>query len=316
MYAISCHALTKRYGDVVALKGLNLEVPQGSIFGYLGRNGAGKTTTMRILCGLARPTSGQAQVLGHSVQRELRAVQGAIGYLGEEPAFYGWMNAREYLAFVAGLFGFRGKDARNRVEEVLELVQLKADAGRRISGYSGGMKQRLGIAQAFLNQPQVLLLDEPCSSLDPFGRRQVLDIIDSLRGKATVFMSTHILADVERVCDRVGIIENGQLLVEADCHELLERYATPVFEVEFEPHPSLEVLLTQLVEKLACQPWAGGQVQREGAILRVIPNDTSIARQELLRLALDSGLIISRYQSSQARLEDVFLRLVGQQEAK
>jgi len=144
----------------------------------------------------------------------------------------------------------------------------------------------------------------------------VLNIIGSLRGKATVFMSTHILADVERVCDRVAIIDEGKLLVEDGRRELLERYATPVFEVEFEPGHSSETLLARLADELASRPWVGGQVEREGTVLRVAPTDVSRAKQELLRLCMDSGLVVSRYESSQARLEDVFLRLVRGQEAR
>ncbi|MDP2953629.1 MAG: ABC transporter ATP-binding protein, partial [Chloroflexota bacterium] len=201
-----------------------------------------------------------------------------------------------------------------RVDEVLELVQLSKDAHRRIATYSGGMKQRLGLAQAFLNRPQVLLLDEPCASLDPLGRHEVLDIIADLEGKSTVFMSTHILADVERVCDRVGIIERGKLVVEADRRELLERYAAPTLEVEFERGSSEGPVLARLVERLSAEDWAGPQVSLEGMVLRVAPRDVGRAKKELLPLVLASGLTVARYQTGQASLEDVFLRLVGSAE--
>ncbi len=158
-----------------------------------------------------------------------------IGYLDQDPRFYGWMRGRELLSMVGQLHGLHGAALRQRVGEVLEIVGLTDAAQRRIGGYSGGMRQRLGIGQAIINQPRVLFLDEPVSSLDPEGRRDVLEIISRLRGTATVFMSTHILNDVERVCDRVAILNLGHLVVEGPIDELLDRYAQPVYELEPEP---------------------------------------------------------------------------------
>ncbi|HEX7496026.1 MAG TPA: ATP-binding cassette domain-containing protein, partial [Candidatus Limnocylindrales bacterium] len=228
--------LTKRYGaGIVALDHLNLAVPSGSIFGFLGPNGAGKTTTLRLLTGLATATDGTATVAGVRTGATDGRLARNIGYLDQDPRFYGWMRGRELLDMVGQLHGLHGAALRQRVGEVLEIVGLQDAANRRIGGYSGGMRQRLGIGQALINQPRVLFLDEPVSSLDPEGRRDVLEIVSRLRGTATVFMSTHILNDVERVCDRVAILHLGRLVVEGPIDELLDRYAQPIYELVPEP---------------------------------------------------------------------------------
>lgn len=167
MQAIRCEGLTKHYGSIIALDNLDLNVEGGVVFGYLGPNGAGKTTTLRILTGLGKATSGRAWVAGEEVAPNSFSLQSKIGYLPEEPAFYNWMTGREYLTFVGEVFRLPAKGVRTRREELLELVDLTHAASRRVGGYSRGMRQRLGIAQALMNKPTVLFLDEPCSALDP-----------------------------------------------------------------------------------------------------------------------------------------------------
>lgn len=228
--AVVVRGLTKRYGDVVALDRLDLDVPAGSIFGFLGPNGAGKTTTLRLLTGLGRPTAGTASVDGINVATGGRELARRIGSLDQDPRFYGWLTGRELLTLVGRCYGFDARQLRGRVDEVLDLIGLVEAADRRIGGYSGGMRQRLGIGQAVLPRPAVLFLDEPVSALDPAGRRDVLEFIGGLRGAMTVVMSTHILGDVERICDRVGILDRGHLVTEGPMEELLERHAQPMFE--------------------------------------------------------------------------------------
>src|SRR3984893_12042518 len=223
--AIVCHALVKRYGDLTALDRLDLEVPAGSLFGFLGPNGAGKTTTIRLLTGLAWPTSGRAGGAGLAPARGDIRFRQLISHQDQESRLYVWMTGRELLEFVGRLFSFRGSDLKSRVDEVLEQTGLVEAAGRRVAGYSGGMRQRLDLAQALMNRPQVLFLDEPASSLDPAGRHDVLDLLADLRGQVTVFMSSHILEDVEKVCDRVGIIDRGRLVADATMAELPGRVA-------------------------------------------------------------------------------------------
>ena len=307
MVAIRVEGLHKSFGEVQALDGLGLAVEPGSVFGFLGPNGAGKTTTIRILAGLARADAGQAWIDGLEVAADRRRVATRIGYLPQDPAFYPWMTAREFVDHVGRVFGLPARERLARTDELLHLVGLAEVADRRVGGFSGGMGQRLGIAQALVNRPPVLLLDEPVSGLDPVGRKELLQLIERLRGQCTVFMSTHILADVERVCDTVAIIDRGRLLAEAPQQELLERYAVPAFEVEVEN--GLAEQLAAWTETLRSRSWVAS-VSLDRATARVVVNDVGIARRELLASALAEGLVLDRYEMVRPSLEDVFLRLV------
>ena len=307
MVAIRIEGLHKSFGEVQALDGLGLAVEPGSVFGFLGPNGAGKTTTIRILAGLARADAGQAWIDGLEVAADRRRIASRIGYLPQDPAFYPWMTAREFVDYVGRVFGLPARERLGRTNELLHLVGLAEVADRRVGGFSGGMGQRLGIAQALVNRPPVLLLDEPVSGLDPVGRRELLQLIERLRGQCTVFMSTHILADVERVCDTVAIIDRGRLLAEAPQQELLGRYAVPAFEVEVEN--GLAEQLAAWTETLRSRSWVAS-VSLDRATVRVVVNDVGIARRELLASALAEGLILDRYEMVRPSLEDVFLRLV------
>ena len=306
--AIVIRGLTKHYGRVVALEGLELEVPAGSIYGFLGPNGAGKTTTLRMLTGLARPTRGSAQVAGIEVTPGSKRLARSMGYLDQDPRFYGWMHGRELLEFVGRLYGMRGAALRARMEEVLETVQLTEAAGRAIGGYSGGMRQRIGLAAALLARPAVLFLDEPVSALDPAGRHDILEIIGRLRGSTTVFMSTHILNDVERVCDRVAILDRGRLVTAGPLDDLLERYAKPVYLVE--PEHGQEESVVGLVAALRGQPWVTA-VSYEHGLVRVHVRDTQAAGRELVAALCRAGLGVDTLERQRPSLEDVFLQLVG-----
>ena len=210
MTAIQVENLVKTYGSIKALNGLSLEVQKGSVFGFLGPNGAGKTTTLRILAGLAQPDSGDAWLSGSHIEGYGTQTRKNIGYLPEEPAFYPWMTPREYLNYIGEIFGFSQTIRRKKTDELLEIVGLQESAKRRIGGFSRGMRQRLGLAQALVHSPEILLLDEPASALDPAGRKDVLELIENLAKTCTVLISTHILADVDRICDTVGIINKGK----------------------------------------------------------------------------------------------------------
>lgn len=307
--AVTTSGLTKRYGGgIVALDGLSLAVPSGSIFGFLGPNGAGKTTTLRLLTGLATATAGAGSVAGVPIGRTDGRLARNIGYLDQDPRFYGWMRGRELLDMVARLHGLHGADRRRRVDEVLEIVGLSSAGHRRIGGYSGGMRQRLGIGQALINQPRVLFLDEPVSSLDPEGRRDVLEIISRLRGTATVFMSTHILNDVERVCDRVAILNLGHLVVEGPIDELLDRYAQPIYELE--PEPQQPGAVEKLAGLMHGQAWAA-DVRTTPDTVRVFVKDPKVAGPAILPLVVKSGVALARYERARPSLEDVFLHLVA-----
>lgn len=295
--------LAKYYGPVHALDGLSLNVEPGVVYGFLGPNGAGKTTTMRILSGLARPDGGRAWIQDKEIGRPGIDIRPFIGVLPEEPVFYTWMTAREYLRdFVARLYGIDPSTARKRTDEYLSTVGLKEARNRRIAGFSRGMRQRLGLAQALIHNPPVLLLDEPVSALDPAGRKEVLEMIESLRGKATILLSTHILADVERVCDVVGIIDRGRLIVQQEREELLRQYTSPIFEIE------LDNGAKNWMEKARQFPVVQN-VAYESPTIRVLVKDIHAAQKILLDSLAADDLLVRRFEVIHPSLEDVFLRL-------
>ena len=200
--------LHKSFGDKQVLKGLDLNVPEGSVFGFIGKNGAGKTTAMKTVIGMLKADSGEIIVAGERVSYGRSDTCRFIGYLPDVPEFYSFMNAYEYLSFCGEITGMSSKDIKNRSDELLSLVGL-SDEKHRIKGYSRGMKQRLGIAQALLNRPKLLICDEPTSALDPIGRKEILDILASVKEQTTVLFSTHILTDVERICTDVAFLKDG-----------------------------------------------------------------------------------------------------------
>ncbi|MGD9849110.1 MAG: ABC transporter ATP-binding protein [Desulfuromonas sp.] len=210
----------KKFRMVQALRGLCLQIQPGEVFGFLGPNGAGKSTTIKTLMGLIRPTAGCARLFGVPV--ELPKARQRVGYLPENPAFYDHLTARAYLRFVAAAFDLAPATVARQSQWVLELLDLQAAADRPIRGYSKGMVQRLGLAQALVHDPDLYILDEPLSGLDPIGRALVKDIILELKKQGkTVFFSTHVTADAERVCDRIGVIVGGVLQAERQVSELL-----------------------------------------------------------------------------------------------
>ncbi|MGA9397360.1 MAG: ABC transporter ATP-binding protein [Anaerolineaceae bacterium] len=306
MNAIEINDLSKHYGSVKALDGLNLSVASGSVFGFLGPNGAGKTTTLRILTGLARANGGRASIAGKPLDSRGGTAR-LVGYLPEEPTFYTWMTPLELLDHVGRIFGQPVNERLKQARQLLELVGLYESSKRRIAGFSRGMRQRLGLAQALMNDPQVLLLDEPVSALDPEGRKEVLEMIAALKGSATVFMSTHILTDVERICDMVGIIDRGKLVTEGRRSELMARYQVNALLVEVET--GHEADLSKWVNKLKTKWLTGARL--EGATARIAVNDIEIARRELLSLLSQTGLPVLRFEVATPTLEDVFLQLVS-----
>lgn len=307
--AIQCENLSKQYGDVQALSGLDLTVAAGSVFGFLGRNGAGKTTAIRLMTGLARPSAGSAWIQGMETTNSDSAARTAFGYLPQDPAFYNWMTPLEYLDYVGRIFNLDAPTRKQRIGDVLALVDLEDAAKRRIGGFSGGMGQRLGIAQALLHRPPVLFLDEPTSALDPAGRYEVLDLINRLRGDVTVFLSSHILGDVERVCDTVGIIHKGKLLLVAERDELLSRYATNVIALVLDRacaglRPSLIAALEQADWVTAVTP-----DNLDETAVRITVANPEKAKQQILPLVLAQGVALTRYEWIRPSLEDVFLQM-------
>ena len=308
---IQIDSLHKHYGAVHALDGLTMTVESGVVFGFLGPNGAGKTTTLRILTGLARPTSGRVVVAGVDLASDGHTLSRRIGYLPEEPAFYSWMTPRELIDHLGRLHGLTAAGRSARTKELLELVNLAEAGKRRIGGFSRGMRQRLGLAAALVHKPEVLLLDEPISALDPSGRKEVLDLIEHLSGGCTILMSSHILADVERVCNVVGIIAAGRLIVQSPREALMDCYAQPAFEAEGEDAASVR----HWIEILQREKWVTA-VSMDGDVLRVTVSDVHLARTELLASAVAQRVALRRYEEVRPSLEDIFLRLVNKEAAQ
>ena len=307
--AVRARGLTKRFGPVVALDGLDLEVPTGSVFGLLGPNGAGKTTALRILTGLARPNAGTAEVAGVPVGLDRPELHRRVGYLDQDPRYYGWMRGRELLELVGRLAGLDGAALRTRVASMLDRAGLAEAAERRIGGYSGGMRQRLGIAQALLAEPTIVFLDEPVSSLDPEGRRDVLELISGLRGSLTVVFSTHVLADVERICDRVAILDRGRLVAEGPLDDLLAAHARPIYRLIADSGQASGV--EALIARLGRAPWAGEVSTEPGGVIKIGVTDATAASEALLPLVAEIGLRLATFERVRPSLEDVFIELVA-----
>jgi ABC-2 type transport system ATP-binding protein len=259
---------------------------------------------MRLITGLARPDSGRAWVNGVETTGGDDRGRSQFGYLPQEPAFYGWMTAADYLDHIGRLFGIPTGERQQRVEELLRLVDLAGAGRRRVGGFSGGMKQRLGLAQALIHNPAVLILDEPMAGLDPAGRRDVIDLLEALREHVTVFFSTHILADVERVCDTVGILHEGRLVDVAGRGEIMARHSADIAELVFsdEAPQTLPAFTTEL----QTLPWVSG-VNNEGALLRITTTDPEAGRAALLPLVVKHNLPLLRYEWVRPNLEDIFL---------
>ncbi len=224
--------VTKRFGAKTAVDDVSFRVPEASVFGFVGENGAGKTTTMKLILGLLQADSGEIFVGGERAVFGKNRTNRLIGYLPDVPEFYGFFTPAEYLLLCGEISGIPKQEAKKRVAEVLELVGL-SQANRRIRGFSRGMKQRLGIAQALFGQPKLLICDEPTSALDPVGRREILDILHSLKGRTTVLFSTHILSDVERICDECAVLHGGRLIRQGGLAQLRDAETEQGFHVSF-----------------------------------------------------------------------------------
>ena len=306
---IQTTGLTKTYKGIQALKALDLKVARNSICGFLGPNGAGKTTTIKLLLGLARPTAGSGRVFGMDIEKENDEIRRRIGYLAQDPRFYEYMTARETLRFVARFF-YEGPKAaiEQRVAEVLEMVGLTDKADRPVKGFSGGERQRLGIAQAQVNYPDLIILDEPAASLDPIGRRDVLEVLSKLREHTTIFYSTHILDDVQRVSDTVIILNKGALVAQGPIEELLARDQAVTFTLTVKGEGA------SVETRLRSQPWVTGieTISKNGKLSwRIQVSDPDIAETQLVPLALDGGSVtVCGFERQTRNLEDIFMHIV------
>lgn len=282
--------LRKQFGDKAVLKGLELTVPPNSIFGFIGKNGAGKTTTMKTILGLLQPDAGEIYVNGEQVIYGQTATNRHIGYLPDVPEFYSFMTAPEYLQFCGQITGMKKDEIESRSQQLLELVGLSQER-HRIKGFSRGMKQRLGIAQALLNQPKLLICDEPTSALDPVGRKEILDILLAAREQTTVLFSTHILSDVERICTDVAFLNDGIISMQGKLSEIKASYRRDEYLVETE-HDKDAAKLHALFPFMACK---GNQLtfcENNNALFQIMDavaqNKIPLVRIERLEPSLES----------------------------
>lgn len=297
--------LNKKYGEFEVLKNISFEIKKGTIYGFLGPNGAGKTTTMNILSGLIDFNGGEVYLDGENFKKNKRQLLKKVGYLPQNPIFYNYMNAIEYLHFIGEISNMSEKSIRERTTEILNIVKLTEASKRKIGQYSGGMKQRLGIAVALFNKPEIVFLDEPTSALDPEGRMEILEYIKGLKYEGiTVFLSTHILSDIERICDEVSILDRGQILISDNLENLKNKYIQPIFDIEFEKHClNLDKILLSL-------KWIEKVIIKENKA-SIYVNNLDIAKAELLKLLVQGENTILTFNLRKSNLEDIFIRLVN-----
>lgn len=297
MEILKIEHLKKRFGDKEVLNGVEMTVPEHSVFGFIGRNGAGKTTTMKTVLGLLKPDEGDIYVAGEKVIYGQTATNRHIGYLPDVPEFYPFMTATEYLNFCGEITGVNKSESRKRSEELLELVGLAGEK-HRIQGFSRGMKQRLGIAQALLNRPKLLICDEPTSALDPVGRKEILDILQAVKEQTTVLFSTHILSDVERICTDIAFLNDGVIVEQGTLAEIQGKNRTEEYLLE--------------------------TISQEDAknLLQVFPNIQELQKNQLsirgseetlfkvLKYVADNKIPIHKVEHLEPTLESLFLEVV------
>lgn len=290
--------LKKRFGDKEVLKGLDLSVPEKSIFGFIGQNGAGKTTTMKMVLGLMKPDQGEILVAGEKVSFGQTATNRHIGYLPDVPEYYSFMTPTEYLIFCGEITGMRREELKPRVKELLDLVGLGGEK-HRIKGFSRGMKQRLGIAQALLSHPKLLICDEPTSALDPVGRKEILDILLAVREQTTVLFSTHILSDVERICTDIAFLNDGVVTMQGKLSDIKANYRTEKYLIETEKESDVTLILNAFSD---CKRL--GQTQIEF-------REKEHTLFEVLHYITDQKIPVLKIERMEPSLESLFMEVVA-----
>jgi ABC-2 type transport system ATP-binding protein len=305
--AIEVQDLSKSFGSQPALSGVTFSVLRGAVHGFLGPNGAGKTTAIKIILGLSAADSGQVKVLGEplSFGRRHNFLQ-HLNYLPQDPVFPEGLTGREALTLVAGMYRINRHKSRLRIEKLLEYFELQSAANRRVGVYSRGMQQRLGLAAVLLTEPELLILDEPVSALDPDGRRRVLDLINRLKGRATIFFSSHILADVERICDHITIIDRGRKLLDAETSDLLTRYAMEQYIITVRPEDHLRA--TRLISHNRYVRQVSSHLNQLYVVSK--PGQSLEMAEELLPELIKQGIVVREFVPNRTNLEDAFFRVI------
>ena len=304
MVILEVKQLSKQFDSHSIIQNVSFSVPQGCIFGFLGQNGAGKTTIMKMILGLLKPSDGEIYVCGERVNYGETKTNRLIGYLSDVPEFYSYMNAREYLKLCGEVTGMSKDKINAKSEELLRLVGL-CDANQKIGRFSRGMKQRLGIAAALLNEPKLLICDEPTSALDPIGRKEILDILLAVKEKTTVIFSTHILSDVERICDQVAILHQSQLVLNGSLHEMKRYRKQNLISVEFQ---KIEDRM-KMVEALQSLDFITKLEVEELKLMMSVDNLKDGGRK-VLEIALQLNISLQKYEVLEPTLESLFMEVV------
>lgn len=303
MEILQLEGVSKKFGDRAVLQDLKFGIPKHSIFGLIGKNGAGKTTTMKLILGFLRPDAGEITVSGKRVKYGNTETNQYIGYLPDVPEFYGYMRPLEYLLFCGRIAGLSRTKIQGRAKELLSMVGLE-DESRKIRGFSRGMKQRLGIAQALLGNPALLICDEPTSALDPVGRKEILDILSAAGNETSILFSTHILSDVERICDHIAILNDGKIALQGPLEEVRGHFERNALLIHTEQQK-----LQELVGLCKTLPFVKSlDASGDSIILKV--TDIQKNGSELLGLLSQSHLPVLKYEVLEPTLEDVFLEVI------
>lgn len=305
MDVLDVKALSKSFGSNKVIDNLTFVVPEGEIFGFIGQNGAGKTTTMKIILGLLKADSGSITVCGETVCYGETKSNRCIGYLPDVPEYYNYMKPQEYLALCGEIAGLSKAETRDRGEELLSLVGLEG-VRKRIGGFSRGMKQRLGIAQALLTRPKLLICDEPTSALDPVGRKEILDILMKIKGTTTVIFSTHILSDVERICDRVAVLHRGGVAACGTLPEIKALHGRDSLRLEFSNAQETGTFTSNEAIALLLDH---AQVNETSLILH--GSDMKRIQHNVIVVLADMGLCPLKMELMEPTLENLFLEVVG-----
>jgi len=308
-FVIQTKSLSKNFGETKALVSLDLKVPRNSIFGFLGPNGAGKTTTMKLLLGQIQPTSGSATIFGQDIVNESILIRQRIGFLPQEIRFYEYMTAREILNFTMRFYYSGPKNLiKQRVDEIIKLVGLENIADRPVKGFSGGERQRLGLGQAEVNHPELLILDEPAASLDPLGRRGLLKVMKNISKDTTIFYSTHILDDVQKISDTVAVLNKGKLITQGPIEEILKGGEGTVYTVKLKGAD-----VDDLRSRLSAQSWISNVIVEQEASIsewQISVTDDGAAEDNLLGMVQAKGNKVLDYGEKKAELEDIFIKLI------
>lgn len=297
MNILEVNGLEKRFGSKEVLKGISFTVPENSVFGFIGRNGAGKTTTIKSILGLLEPNKGEIKVCGDKVRYGSTPTNKYIGYLPDVPEFYGFMTAKEYLTLCGNITGIPNKELKSRCEELLRLVGLSNEK-HRIKGYSRGMKQRLGIAQALISRPKLLICDEPTSALDPVGRKDILDMISSAREQTSVLFSTHILSDVERICDSMVLLEGGKAEISGSIEEIRGMRSDTGLEIVLKEPSQLEKVSKAF----------GGEIRDRKLYFAKASQETEF---KVMAYLAQNRIAVQSFERHEADLEDLFMEVIG-----